>query len=88
MNTVTAVPLGLDGTPQSSLATASWLDPVQYASGLTGGSIPNQIVLQANPPCASAVQWTVSIPSQQETHDNFDYNTLQIFTPKPGDLTQ
>jgi RHS repeat-associated protein len=81
--TVTAVPLNPDGTPQSSIASESWYEPVQYGSGRTGGTNVNQFVFQANPPnCASAFKWTVKIPPQQAAHDNSEYNTLQVFIPK------
>jgi len=81
--TATARPLNADGTPQSVLADPDWFKGIEYSSGFTGGSTPNRFVIQTNPIPDQLAQWKISIPPQEETNDNANYNTLQIYTHKP-----
>ncbi|HEY1580458.1 MAG TPA: RHS repeat-associated core domain-containing protein [Terracidiphilus sp.] len=81
--TVIASPLSADGTLQPSMATPQWSEPVNYSSGFTGNSAPNQFVIRANPIPAPLVRWAISLPPQEETHDNSDFKTLNIYKPGP-----
>jgi hypothetical protein len=79
--TATAEPLNDDGTPQVSVGMPGWSNPVEYSSGLTGGSIPNHFVLQATSP-APKQRWTVSIPPQEDAHGNYLDDLITVYTPK------
>jgi hypothetical protein len=81
--TATARPIEADGTPQASLSTSDWSRPVEYGSGFTGGAGANQFVIQARPP-GSMQRWTITIPPQQNAHDNADYNTVHVYVRKPS----
>ncbi len=80
--TVQALPLQSDGKRQTGVSTPGWLDPVPYGSGLTGAGFSNQFVISASFK-APLTQWTIRIPPQEETHDNNDFEMLQVYTPQP-----
>ena len=78
---VSALGLNADGTAQVEMASPAWYQ-TDHSSGFTGSMLsPNQFVFEAGAHTSTLFRWTVSIPPQQQAHDNFSYNAVTIYTP-------
>jgi RHS repeat-associated protein len=75
---VTARPYNANGTPETFCSTSTFTSPVNYSSGFTGGPTPNQFIIYPNF-SAPLYEWTVTIPGQEETQDNHDFERLDIY---------